>query len=369
MLKLARWSTTHRWYVLLGWIVLLLVVDAFAHRRAPTYSNNFTLPNSDAQRAADLLRTQLPGAGRRPRHDRLRGQRRHGARPGRARADERDVRRSRQAAARLGRDQPLRGRLRPARRSRPTARSRSRPSCSTRKPTCCPRARPNASSRRRPRRRAGRACEVELGGQAIEADRAGRLRHRHGGRAAGGDRRAAADVRLADRDGAADRHRAVRPRHRPRRDRPVHARRRHAELLLRARGDDRAGRGDRLRAVHPHALSRGLRHARTDVRERARVGRAGDGHRRTRRPVRRHDGRDRAARDDAARRRIPLRGGDLGVDRRAAGDARLADAAARAADVRRRPRRAADGGARAERARASRSAGAALAARGGGPIA
>jgi hypothetical protein len=30
MLKLARWSTTHRKYVLLGWVVLLLAVNALA---------------------------------------------------------------------------------------------------------------------------------------------------------------------------------------------------------------------------------------------------------------------------------------------------------------------------------------------------
>ena len=52
-------------------------------------------------------------------------------------------------------------------------------------------------------------------------------------------------------------------------------------------------------------------------------------------------GRDRAARDDAARRQLPLRRGDLRLDRRAARDARLADAAAGAAHDRRRPRRAA----------------------------
>jgi RND superfamily putative drug exporter len=52
MLKLARWSTTHRRYVVLGWIVLLLVVNALAQNAGTTYSNNFTLPNSGAQRAA-----------------------------------------------------------------------------------------------------------------------------------------------------------------------------------------------------------------------------------------------------------------------------------------------------------------------------
>ena len=55
MLKLARWSTTHRKSVLLGWVALLLLVNAFAQSAGTSYSNNFTLPNSGAQRAADLL--------------------------------------------------------------------------------------------------------------------------------------------------------------------------------------------------------------------------------------------------------------------------------------------------------------------------
>ena len=77
----------------------------------------------------------------------------------------------------------------------------------------------------------------------------------------------------------------------------------------------------------------------THVPRRARVGPAVDRHRRARRAVRRHDRRDRAARHDAARRRLPLRRGDLGLDRRAARDVRLADAAAGAADDRRRQSR------------------------------
>jgi RND superfamily putative drug exporter len=60
MLRLARWSTTHRKYVLLGWIVLLVAVNAFAQSAGTSYSNNFTLPNSDTQRAADLLQRSFP---------------------------------------------------------------------------------------------------------------------------------------------------------------------------------------------------------------------------------------------------------------------------------------------------------------------
>jgi putative drug exporter of the RND superfamily len=60
MLKLARWSTTHRLYVVIGWIVLLLLINALAQSAGTEYSNNFTLPNSDAQRAADLLQRSFP---------------------------------------------------------------------------------------------------------------------------------------------------------------------------------------------------------------------------------------------------------------------------------------------------------------------
>jgi RND superfamily putative drug exporter len=60
MLKLARWSTSHRLYVVLGWVALLLVINAIAQSAGTSYSNNFTLPNSDAQRAADLLQRSFP---------------------------------------------------------------------------------------------------------------------------------------------------------------------------------------------------------------------------------------------------------------------------------------------------------------------
>src|SRR5580658_1204671 len=60
MLKLARWSTTHRRYVVVGWIALIVLVGTIAQSAGTEYSNNFTLPNSDAQRAADLLQKSFP---------------------------------------------------------------------------------------------------------------------------------------------------------------------------------------------------------------------------------------------------------------------------------------------------------------------
>jgi RND superfamily putative drug exporter len=60
MLKLARWSTTHRWYVLLAWVALVSCVIALGKAAGTSYSNNFTLPHSDAQRASDLLKGSFP---------------------------------------------------------------------------------------------------------------------------------------------------------------------------------------------------------------------------------------------------------------------------------------------------------------------
>ena len=167
MLKLARWSTTHRKYVVIGWIVLLIGVNVLAQSAGTSYSNNFTLPNSDAQRAADLLQRSFP-----------------------AQAGDRDTIVYKVSSGTV---------LDPAVRARMSAmfaqvaklphvaavispyagasagkaisadgRSRSRRSCSTKKRTCCPRAPPNASSA--PRARPSRpGLQVELGGQAIEA--------------------------------------------------------------------------------------------------------------------------------------------------------------------------------------------------------
>ncbi len=60
MLKLARWSTTHRSYVVLAWFLLLFAINALAQSAGTSYSNNFTLPKSGAQRASDLLKSSFP---------------------------------------------------------------------------------------------------------------------------------------------------------------------------------------------------------------------------------------------------------------------------------------------------------------------
>jgi putative drug exporter of the RND superfamily len=60
MLALARWSTTHRRYVAIGWIVALVAINALAQSAGTSYSNNFTLPHSGTQSAADLLEHSFP---------------------------------------------------------------------------------------------------------------------------------------------------------------------------------------------------------------------------------------------------------------------------------------------------------------------
>ena len=339
MLKLARWSTTHRLYVVIGWIALIVVVDALALLRGDRILQQ--LHTAQLRRAArrGSPATQLPRAGRRPRPARLPRRKRQRPRSRRAPAHDRDLHADRTSAARRRRCQPLR---RPGRRQGDLREPADRVRHDRLQRKSQPAARERAGTRRQGRRGgapAGPADRARRPGD--RGDRAGRLRPLHRRRADGRDRRAAAHVRLAARDGDADRHRARGSRHRPRRDRAVHARRRHPQLLLRARRDDRARRRDRLLAVHTDPLPRGLLPPRAHSRVGPRVGRPGDGHRGARRPVRRHDRRDRAARHDAAGRRLPLRRRDLGIDRSAVRDARRAHAAARADQPRRGAPRAA----------------------------
>jgi uncharacterized membrane protein YdfJ with MMPL/SSD domain len=60
MLKLARWSTTHRFQVLAAWLVLVVALVGLAGSVGASYSDNFTLPKSDAQSASDLLKRSFP---------------------------------------------------------------------------------------------------------------------------------------------------------------------------------------------------------------------------------------------------------------------------------------------------------------------
>src|SRR3989441_2568414 len=60
MLKLTRWTIAHRRMVLFAWIVLAVGVLAASQAVGKRNANNFSLPNTDSQRAIDLLQTRFP---------------------------------------------------------------------------------------------------------------------------------------------------------------------------------------------------------------------------------------------------------------------------------------------------------------------
>jgi RND superfamily putative drug exporter len=60
MLKLTRWTTAHRWIVVVAWFVLALGVFAIAQSVGARNANNFSLPNTGSQRAIDLLKSRFP---------------------------------------------------------------------------------------------------------------------------------------------------------------------------------------------------------------------------------------------------------------------------------------------------------------------
>src|SRR5712692_11331441 len=60
MLKLTRWTTAHRRIVVVAWIVLAVVVLSLSQAVGKRNANNFSLPNTDSQRAIDLLQGRFP---------------------------------------------------------------------------------------------------------------------------------------------------------------------------------------------------------------------------------------------------------------------------------------------------------------------
>ncbi len=60
MLKLTRWTTAHRRLVVLAWIVLAAGVLGASQTVGTHNANNFSLPNTDSQRAVDLLQSRFP---------------------------------------------------------------------------------------------------------------------------------------------------------------------------------------------------------------------------------------------------------------------------------------------------------------------
>ena len=60
MLKLTRWTIAHRRIVVVAWIVLAFGVLAASQAVGKRNANNFSLPNTDSQRATDLLQSRFP---------------------------------------------------------------------------------------------------------------------------------------------------------------------------------------------------------------------------------------------------------------------------------------------------------------------
>src|SRR6058998_3552054 len=60
MLKLTRWTIAHRRIVVVAWLVLAVGVLAVSQAVGKRNANNFSLPNTDSQRATDLLESRFP---------------------------------------------------------------------------------------------------------------------------------------------------------------------------------------------------------------------------------------------------------------------------------------------------------------------
>jgi putative drug exporter of the RND superfamily len=60
MLRMTRWTMAHRRLVAIGWVVLAVVILAISSSVGTRKANNFSLPNTDSQRAVDLLTSRFP---------------------------------------------------------------------------------------------------------------------------------------------------------------------------------------------------------------------------------------------------------------------------------------------------------------------
>src|SRR5713101_3684071 len=59
MLRLARWSSDHRRSVVALWFVALIAAMGISGVVGTHYGSDFSLPGTDAQRAADLLTSRF----------------------------------------------------------------------------------------------------------------------------------------------------------------------------------------------------------------------------------------------------------------------------------------------------------------------
>jgi putative drug exporter of the RND superfamily len=62
MTRLARWCFEHRWKVVGGWLLALVVVGVLSQSLGSKFNSNFSLPNTDSQAAVTLLKTNFPTA-------------------------------------------------------------------------------------------------------------------------------------------------------------------------------------------------------------------------------------------------------------------------------------------------------------------
>jgi RND superfamily putative drug exporter len=63
MQAFARWSVRHRWWVIGGWVALVVVLAGLSQLAGgATYKNNFTFPRSDSQTAQVILQRDFPAA-------------------------------------------------------------------------------------------------------------------------------------------------------------------------------------------------------------------------------------------------------------------------------------------------------------------
>ena len=55
-----RWAVGHRRTVVIGWLVLLIGALGLSGAIGTRFANNFSLPGTESQRAADLLKRDFP---------------------------------------------------------------------------------------------------------------------------------------------------------------------------------------------------------------------------------------------------------------------------------------------------------------------
>ena len=60
MKSLARFCVRHRWYVLIAWIALFILINVVSHAEGSAYSNAFSLPGTNSTHAESLLEKGFP---------------------------------------------------------------------------------------------------------------------------------------------------------------------------------------------------------------------------------------------------------------------------------------------------------------------